>query len=131
MDRKDFLVKTCAACGVGATLAFIDSCSKTSLVNFTIDLSNSANSALLQVGGYVIQNGVFVQKTSAGYVALSQTCTHQGCTVSYSGGSSGSFYCPCHGGTYNINGTVTGGPPPSPLPKYTVTQSGNILTIKG
>jgi cytochrome b6-f complex iron-sulfur subunit len=130
MDRKDFLIKTCAACGVIPALTFLDSCSKTNPVNFTLDLSNSANAALNTVGGSVIQNGVIVIKTSSGFEALSLTCTHAGCTVSFISISRG-FACPCHGGTFDANGNVTGGPPPSNLTKYTVTQSGNILTIKG
>ena len=131
MDRRDFLVKTCAMCGVASALTFIDSCSKAAPVNFTIDLSSSANAALLNVGGYVIQNSVFVQKTASGYVALSQSCTHQGCAVSYSGGATGTFNCPCHGGRFDVHGNVLSGPPPSALSKYTVTQNANVLTVSG
>ena len=121
MDRKYFLKTTCAACGVTATLAFLDGCSKQSQVNFT---------ALAHNGGYVIANSgsVIVIKESTGYSALSLICTHQGCTVNFTGSG---FACPCHGGTYNINGAVTGGPPPAPLTKYTVTESGTTLTITG
>ena len=130
MDRKDFLLTTCAACGVTSTLTFLDSCSKAAVVSFTVDLTQSANAALAHTNGYVINTNynVIVIKTSSGYEALSLICTHQGCTVNFTGSS---FRCPCHGGTFNITGAVTGGPPPSALTKYTVTQSGNILTIGG
>jgi len=130
MDRKGFLKTTCAACGVTATLAFLDGCAKQNIVNFTLDLSAPANSALTRNGGYVIANNgtVIVFKESTGYLALSLICTHQGCTVSYTGRG---FACPCHGGTYNASGAVTGGPPPAPLTKYTVTVTGNVLTISG
>ena len=130
MDRKDFLITTCAACGVSATLAFLEGCSKQSQVNFTLDLSSSANAALTRTGGYVIANSgtVIVIKTSTGYNALSLICTHQGCTVNYNGNG---FVCPCHGGTYNASGAVTGGPPPSALTKYNVAVSGTTLTITG
>ncbi len=130
MDRKDFLKTTCAACGITGTLVFLDSCSKQNIVNFTLDLSASANAALGHTGGYVIANNgnVIVIKTSTGYNALSLICTHNGCTVTYRGTG---FYCPCHGGTFNASGAVTGGPPPSALTKYTVTVNGNTLTISG
>jgi cytochrome b6-f complex iron-sulfur subunit len=130
MDRKDFLKTTCAACGVTATLAFLDGCSKQNIVNFTLDLTAPANSALSRTGGYVIaSNGtVIVMKETTGYLALSLICTHQGCTVAY---TSRGFVCPCHGGTYSLTGAVTGGPPPSALTKYTVSVNGNILTISG
>src|SRR5581483_509036 len=128
MDRKDFLLKGCALCGVAATLTFIDSCSKdnSNVVNFTLDLSSSANATLNNTGGYVIQNNVIVMRTSSGFKALSLVCTHQGCTVNY---SNQQFYCPCHGGSYDQNGNVLSGPPPSPLKSLTVSQSGNILTV--
>jgi Rieske Fe-S protein len=131
MDRKEFLLKTTAVCGFASAVALLDSCSKINSVNFTIDLSNPANAALLTNGGHVIQNGVFVRKTANGYVALSLTCTHNGCTVVYTGGLNGAFDCPCHRGTYDINGNVTGGPPPAPLSKLMVTENANVLTITG
>lgn len=49
-----------------------------------------------------------------GVSALSSTCTHLGCRVRWDGGSE-RFKCPCHGGEYDANGAVTGGPPPRPL----------------
>ena len=128
MDRKDFLLSACAACGVTSTLVFLDSCSKQAIVNFSLDLTLPANAALANTNGAVINGNVIVIKTSTGYEALSLICTHQGCTVNYTGSR---FVCPCHGGTFSITGAVTGGPPPSALTKYTVTQSGSILTITG
>lgn len=130
MDRKDFLITTCAACGITSTLVFIDSCTKRDTVSFTLDLSSPANSALAHTGGYVIANNgtVIVIKTSSGYSALSLICTHQGCTVNFTGSS---FVCPCHGSTYSASGTVTRGPAPSPLAQYTVTVSGTTLTVSG
>ncbi len=132
MDRKDFLATACALCGAGTAMYFMQGCTKTAVthVNFTLDLTSSSNAALANTGGYVIANGgnTFVQKTATGYLALSLICTHQGCTVAPNGSG---FRCPCHGGTYSATGAVTGGPPPSALPQYTVSQSGNILTIAG
>ena len=50
--------------------------------------------------------------------AFSGTCTHAGCSVSLSGGA---FVCPCHGGRYSASdGSVLGGPPPSPLPRLNI-----------
>jgi Rieske Fe-S protein len=130
MDRKDFLITTCAACGVSSALVFLHSCAKQSNISFTLDLSSTANAALAHTGGYVIANNgnVIVIKTSAGYNALSLICTHQGCTVNYTGLG---FACPCHGGTYNANGAVTGGPPPAPLTRLNVAVNGNTLTVTG
>ena len=136
MERKDFLKATLALCGLAAIPAgLIESCAKQTYsgptnVNFTLDLSAASNAALASVGGSVISsNNIIVIRTTAGYVALSMMCTHQGCTVTYAKGSS-NLICPCHGGQFDLNGNVVSGPPPSALTKYTVTQSGTVLTVK-
>src|ERR1035437_5530571 len=137
MDRRNFLKSSCALCGIAITgAAFIESCKKKNTpvpVNFTLDLTNSGNSSLNTVGGYVYSNNAIVVRTSstlssASFVAFSEACTHAGCTVSYSGSSS-HFVCPCHGGTFDMSGNVVSGPPPSALPQYKTTLSGNILTV--
>jgi thiosulfate dehydrogenase (quinone) large subunit len=57
--------------------------------------------------------------------AFSAVCTHAGCTVGYQGGQ---IVCPCHGGLYNAQtGAVEGGPPPAPLPRKRVIDSGGSL----
>ena len=57
--------------------------------------------------------------------AFSAICTHAGCTVNY---TSSELYCPCHRGYFSaVNGSVTGGPPPRPLPEYGIQiLNGNI-----
>lgn len=62
---------------------------------------------------------------SGGWNAFSAICTHASCTVQYTGST---ILCPCHNGTFSpVNGAVTGGPPPSPLPEMTVlVQNGNL-----
>ena len=136
MERKEFLKRTIALCGLSLIpAAVIESCGKQSYagpsnVNFTLDITNAANVALKSVGGAVIANGVIVIRASSTvFDALSATCTHAGCTVGYDSRAA-IILCPCHGGTYDPStGAVTGGPPPSGLTKYTATLSGNILTV--
>lgn len=134
MTRRDFLNANSMALGVGIAVQALEGCSPGSAIptptaGFTIDLSSPANSALQTVGGFILNHGVYVICTAASaYVALSSICTHQGCTVNYISANK-QFSCPCHGGLYNISGKVLGGPPPSPLRQYTVTLSGNTLTI--
>ncbi len=137
MERKEFLKATMALCGLSfVPAAMLQSCSKGSNtaapanVNFTLDLTAPANSGLNTVGGSVISNGVIViRSSSSAFTALSSVCTHEGCIVAYQ--QSGSkLHCPCHNGVFDINGNVVSGPPPSALQKYSVTQSGNTLTVK-
>ncbi|MFQ6113905.1 MAG: ubiquinol-cytochrome c reductase iron-sulfur subunit [bacterium] len=47
---------------------------------------------------------------------LSAVCTHMGCNVAWHPEVE-KFICPCHGGTYDIDGEVISGPPPRPLAK--------------
>lgn len=142
MDRRKFIKSSCALCGIAVvgTAAFLESCKKNNssgasqaqgpTVNFTLDLTQAANSALNTSGGSVYSNGVIVANSSGSFIAIAQACTHQGCSINFNLGGN-NFICPCHSGTFDSNGNVTGGPPPAPLKKYTVTKSGSILTIKG
>jgi menaquinol-cytochrome c reductase iron-sulfur subunit len=54
-------------------------------------------------------------------VAFSPTCTHLGCVVSWEGNEDypNQFYCPCHDGRFEKDGTnVPGTPPLEPLHAY-------------
>ncbi|KOO44107.1 ubiquinol-cytochrome c reductase iron-sulfur subunit [Priestia koreensis] len=61
----------------------------------------------------------WVYKTKKGeIVALSPVCKHLGCTVNWNGDKKNPnrFYCPCHGGMYEKDGTnVPKTPPIHPL----------------
>ena len=136
MNRKDFLMSIGLSGGGLLLAACLGGCSKTGegaapTVDFTLDLSLPANTALNAPGGYIYSNGVIVAKTIAGnIVAVSQSCTHQGVSVQYQ--SSGDrFYCSGHGATFNTIGAVTNGPASSALKKYTVTVTGNMVRVNG
>lgn len=61
------------------------------------------------------------------FIAISNRCAHLGCPVRYIDAAK-SFICPCHGGTYNFEGEVTGGPPVRPLDRFeTYVQNGRVL----
>ena len=51
------------------------------------------------------------------YVAISNRCMHLGCPVRYVSASE-RFICPCHGGVYEFDGKVAGGPPVRPLDRF-------------
>lgn len=51
------------------------------------------------------------------YVAISSSCMHLGCPVNFVPAAQ-RFICPCHGGVYDIQGKVNGGPPVRPLDRY-------------
>jgi menaquinol-cytochrome c reductase iron-sulfur subunit len=51
------------------------------------------------------------------FVALSTRCAHLGCPVRWVVAAD-RFVCPCHGGVYDFQGKVAGGPPPRPLDRF-------------
>jgi Rieske Fe-S protein len=57
---------------------------------------------------------VFVWKNKGKIMVYSGVCPHAGCLVSWDDKKK-EFLCPCHGGTYDLEAKVTGGPPPRGL----------------
>jgi menaquinol-cytochrome c reductase iron-sulfur subunit len=51
------------------------------------------------------------------FIAISTRCMHLGCPVAYRSAAQ-RFICPCHGGVYDFQGKVTGGPPVRPLDRF-------------
>jgi nitrite reductase/ring-hydroxylating ferredoxin subunit len=63
------------------------------------------------------------------YVAVSNRCAHLGCPVRFVR-AAGTFICPCHGGVYDFQGKVIGGPPVRPLDRFqTRVSDDGILEI--
>ena len=50
-------------------------------------------------------------------IAISTRCVHLGCPVRYVEAAE-NFICPCHGGVYDFQGLVVGGPPVRPLDRF-------------
>jgi Rieske Fe-S protein len=60
------------------------------------------------------------------FIALSTRCMHLGCPIRYVDASQ-RFICPCHGGVYDFQGKVSGGPPVRPLDRfYTRIRGGSV-----
>ncbi len=51
------------------------------------------------------------------FIAISTRCAHLGCPVRFVQ-AAGNFICPCHGGVYDFEGKVVGGPPVRPLDRF-------------
>jgi Rieske Fe-S protein len=52
------------------------------------------------------QHDIIVVNSGGQYVALSSSCTHACCTVSWTGSE---LHCPCHSATFNLQGKCTNG----------------------
>jgi nitrite reductase/ring-hydroxylating ferredoxin subunit len=92
----------------------------------------SAKTSDIPVGGGTIfpaAKTVITQPTAGTYKAFSSICTHAGCPVTQ---VTDSINCNCHGSKFSlVDGSVTAGPAPSPLPAKTVTVKGDRLTVAG
>jgi cytochrome b6-f complex iron-sulfur subunit len=142
MNRRELVQRVLVG---GAILivspSVLNSCSKDSSTNpegntggngnnIELDLTQAANAALNNTGGWLVTQNVIIINTGGGnFAALTSICTHQGCTVGYNS-PAGKIQCPCHGSVYNIDGTVVSGPAPRALTSYSVSLAGNLLTVK-
>jgi len=69
---------------------------------------------------------VVLFRDEEGVYAISRICTHLGCIVR---GTGEGFECPCHGSRFAVDGSVTKGPAPQPLPWYKVTGAGGEYVV--
>jgi nitrite reductase/ring-hydroxylating ferredoxin subunit len=71
--------------------------------------------------GYLVRAGDRV-------IALDATCTHAGCAVRFRGGAGAdAFLCPCHGGTFALDGAPRKSPVTRPLARFeTRVEDGHV-----
>jgi Rieske Fe-S protein len=90
-----------------------------------------ASTSDIEVGGGTIftdEKVVVTQPAEGDFKAFTSTCTHQGCQVESV--SDGTINCPCHGSMFSIeDGSVQGGPAPSPLSEVAITVDGDSIVL--
>jgi Rieske Fe-S protein len=138
-SRRDFLIKGSAATvTIAAAATGIVNCLQpvTGTETYTFDITNAEYAALATIGGsvYCVMNDsnfpAIVTRTGQNELkAYSSKCTHQGCKINLPVGATAAL-CPCHDSLFNSSGNVIEGPA-SNQPTYSVTISGNIVTITG
>ncbi|MEJ2483198.1 MAG: Rieske (2Fe-2S) protein [Gemmatimonadota bacterium] len=69
-----------------------------------------------------------VRLDDGGFLALSRTCTHLGCTVPWVE-EEGRFLCPCHASAFDRRGVVEKPPAPRPLDAYPVRIENGIVKV--
>jgi len=143
MNRRDFIVNSCAAClGATAVSGLLSSCSTTRYTSGTIGkdgISVSADEFKLNKkgkGGYrpfiivrneSLQYPIYVYRFGeTEYSAVWMRCTHQGAELQASGDQ---LQCSAHGSEFNNKGKVTGGPADRDLRSFPVTVNNNELFI--
>ena len=90
-----------------------------------------ASTTDIPVGGgeiFADQSVVVTQPTQGTFKCFTAVCTHQGCLVSNV--KNGAINCTCHGSSFSIeDGSVLGGPAPSPLSAVDVSVEGDEITL--
>lgn len=130
VPRRSFLDRVIQVCGsiagialVGPALVYLWPVTKTGPVKTREEVGDAASwaawtSRKVSVAG----KPVLIVRTDKNFVALSAVCTHLGCLVEFDSAKR-NIHCPCHAATFDLNGQVTGGPPPRPLPPYNVAEA--------
>jgi cytochrome b6-f complex iron-sulfur subunit len=72
--------------------------------------------------------GIILRTPDGDLRAFSAVCTHLGCIVQYRPDLS-HIWCACHNGHYNLRGINIKGPPPRPLPEWTVKVRGEQIRV--
>jgi Rieske Fe-S protein len=77
---------------------------------------------------YVRQGSEDLGEDPNQYIAISTRCAHLGCPVRFFD-AAGQFICPCHGGVYDFEGKVIGGPPVRPLDRFQTRVEGGEVQV--
>ena len=62
-------------------------------------------------------------------IAVNSLCTHQGCSVDWES-DTGVFACPCHGSSFNADGTVATGPAQTPLGTFEAIIEDDLVLVR-
>lgn len=75
-------------------------------------------------------NGKFylARLEDGGFLALSRTCTHLGCSLPWMA-KERKFACPCHGSVFDITGNVIDAPAPRALDVFPISIENNIIKV--
>ena len=135
MTRKEFL----SFMGVGATFALtatcLGACKKTNPidlgnVDFTLDLSDAANAALMTNGNYIIQNQVVVARgTDGNYYAATVWCSHEDKSDIIYQKSTNEFFCTAHDARFDLSGNGLNSKGSKGLTIYQTALNGTSLRI--
>lgn len=77
---------------------------------------------------FLPKHRVYVVRSEKGFYALSAVCTHLGCMTRHEPAEK-RIFCPCHGSQFSLEGKVTAGPAPRPLPRLEVSIERGVVVV--
>ncbi len=83
----------------------------------------------LSLGEVLVGPNYFLRLTPKGPLALSRTCPHLGCLVTYDPAEE-IFICPCHQSRFTLNGRYISGPAKKDLKRLKVEHTGAGFIIE-
>jgi len=132
MNRRQFLIATAAVVTTGCgSIENANDSGKTRGLR-VINAGPVANYTAAGVYDAFGDEGFFVISKQGKLTILSAICTHRRCKLRAE--PDHSFYCKCHGSTFDPNGNVTAGPAKRPLPALSWTVNDRqdlIVTVPG
>jgi Rieske Fe-S protein len=127
LNRRQFLVLTAAAV-VGTGCNTVENGGGSTVrKERVVNAGPVGNYAADGVYGRFRSQGFFIIRGGEKLFVLSAICTHRKCKLSVE--RDHSFYCPCHGSTFDPTGHVTEGPAQRDLPVLptSVDENGQLL----
>jgi Rieske Fe-S protein len=128
MSRRQFLILGTSLAGGCETTN--DGGSSAANRTRSVNAGSASNYAADGVYSNFRDQGFFVVRQGDKLFALSAICTHRKCTLASE--PDRSFYCKCHGSTFDAGGHVTKGPAKRDLPRlsaYTNEQGRLIVDV--
>ncbi len=79
-------------------------------------------------GAWVVSSVWMLRNADGTLVAYDPRCTHALCKYKWFSDQN-KFLCNCHGGQFALDGSVLAGPPPKPLNKFPLKETGGVVTV--
>ncbi len=140
IDRKEFLQKAGAAAlltSMGISLISCGDDDDTSTpdvggdTGITFDISSGVFQSLQAEDAWLLHpvENILIVNVAGSLRAFTSVCTHSACTRDWA--FTGELArCTCHGSEFDNRGQVVTGPANRALAEFSVSQDGNIVTIK-
>jgi Rieske Fe-S protein len=109
--------------GVGSPDDFVPETYRQAVITIVEGTGDSGKSTV-----YIRRGSPDLGESPDEFIAISTRCAHLGCPVRFVE-AAGNFICPCHGGVYDFEGGVIGGPPVRPLDRFQTRVVGDTVEV--